>query len=137
MKRMVLIILLVISSFFISACSKGSYKEITYEELNKKMEKEESFILTLSAASCINCEVFKDTMTEINNKYKITTYYIDLDKLNEEQYEKIKKLFVFNGTPTTVNIVNGKENNLLSRIVGSSDYVKIKEKLINWNYIKE
>ena len=137
MKKISLIILLIISSFFISACNKGSYEELNYKQLMKKIEKEESFVLTLGAASCINCEIFRETIEEINKKYKITTYYIDLDKLDEDQSETIKKLFPFSGTPTTINIVKGKEKNILSRIVGAKDYITVKEKLISWNYIKE
>ena len=137
MKKLYLITLLIISSFFMSACSKNGYKELSYKELIKKIENKDNFVLTLEAASCINCEIFKGTMTEITSKYKITTYYIDLDKLNEEEEKELRTLFSYTGTPTTVNIVEGMEKNSLSRIIGSSDYITIKEKLISWNYIKE
>lgn len=135
--KKVFYVLLIISCFFLSACSNKGYKELSYKELIKKVENKENFVLTLEAASCINCEMFKGTITEITEKYNIVTYYIDLDKLTEEEEENISKLFPYRGTPTTINIENGVEKNSLSRIIGASDYLKIKEKLVSWNYIEE
>ena len=115
----------------------NNYKEIKYKELIKKIDNKENFVLTLSSTTCPNCLDFKETIKQVNNKYDIKTYYINFDKLNNEEKAKIDELFPFTGTPTTVNVVNGKEQNELSRIVGSSNYLAIKEKLISWNYIKE
>lgn len=131
------IFLSVIICFILSGCSKGSYKELTYQELMNKIDNKDSFVITLGAGSCINCDMFKDTIEEVNKKYKITTYYIDLDKLNEEEEGKLKSIFDFTGTPTTINLIEGVENSSLPRIKGRSDYLEIKEKLIKWGYIKE
>lgn len=130
-------LLIIMLCFILTACSKGSYKELNYQELMKKLDNKESFIITLEAGSCINCEMFKETMDEITKKYKVTTYYIDLDKLNDEEAGKIHSIFDFTGTPTTINLIEGKENPSLPRIKGRSDYLEIKEKLIKWGYIKE
>lgn len=137
MKKLSEIFLLIITCFFMTACSKGEYRELTYKDLMDKFSKEDSFVLTIEAASCINCDMFKDTITEIANKYNIIVYYIDLDKLSSEEENTLKAMFHYTGTPTTINIVKGTESKSSSRIIGRSDYIKIKEKLINWGYIKE
>ncbi|MEG2028835.1 MAG: hypothetical protein RR050_03020, partial [Bacilli bacterium] len=84
------------------------------------------------------CDQFKLTLEEINKKYHINIKYIDIYKLENEpqKIEKIKKLFPYTGTPTTINIIDGKEQNNLSRIDGARDYIDTKEKLIKWGYIK-
>ena len=49
----------------------------------------------------------------------------------------LKSMFDFTGTPTNINIVDGKENTASPRIRGRSDYLEIKNRLISWGYIKE
>lgn len=137
MKKLLKLCLLIVACFFMSACGKNGYQELTYHELMNKLEDKNNFVLTLEAASCINCEIFKGTITEITRKYNISVYYIDLDELSEEEESNLKKMFSYTGTPTTINIVNGIEKNSLSRIIGASDYASIKDKLISWGYIKE
>ena len=137
MKNKIKIMLVIIACILLTACKKDNYVELSYKELNKKIENKDSFVLTISAKSCINCEIFKDTIKEINKKYNITTYYIDLDKLTSDEENTLKQLYLYTGTPTTINIISGKEENKLNRIIGSSDYLTIKERLINWSYIKE
>ena len=81
--------------------------------------------------------ICKDTITDIIKKYNVTIYYIDLDKVNDTEYGMLKSMFDFTGTPTTINIVEGKENTASPRIRGRSDYLEIKNRLISWGYIKE
>lgn len=137
MKKTFKVFLIMIGCLLLSACSKGSYKEVTYEELMNKFSNKDSFIITLEAGSCINCDMFKDTITDIIKKYNVTIYYIDLDKVNDAEYGMLKSMFDFTGTPTTINIVEGKENTASPRIRGRSDYLEIKNRLISWGYIKE
>ncbi len=122
--------------FFLYINGKGKYKEISYEELQEKFDSKESFVLTIESATCSACQMFKGDIEKITSKYGVIVYYIDEDKLSEEEQENIDKTFDIEGTPTTVNIVNGKELNIYSRIVGA-DYMATKQKLIKWGYIEE
>lgn len=137
MKKICKLFCMIFMCFFITACGKVGYKELSYKQLMSKLSNKEDFVLTISSASCINCEMFKGTINDIVNKYEIVTYYIDLDDFTSDERTEIKKYFDYVGTPTTINIVDGVEKNNLSRIDGADDYISVKEKLINWGYIKE
>ena len=137
MKKICKLFCMIFMCFFITACGNVGYKELSYKQLMSKLSNKEDFVLTISSASCINCEMFKGTINDIVNKYEIVTYYIDLDDFTQEERTELKKHFDYVGTPTTINIVDGVEKNNLSRIDGADDYISVKEKLVNWGYIKE
>ena len=91
----------------------------------------------IGATSCTHCDKFKLTLAEVKKRYKVTFYYIDVDKLSAEEESKLKSNFPYTGTPTTVNIIDGVEVNSQSRIDGSLDYCVVKKRLLKWGYIKE
>ena len=124
---------------FLCGCTKDKspVKELSYTKLNEKLENKEDFILMIGATSCTHCDKFKLTLAEVKKRYKVTFYYIDVDKLSSEEESKLKSNFPYTGTPTTVNIINGVEVNSQSRIDGSLDYGVVKKRLIKWGYIKE
>ncbi|MEG0826259.1 MAG: thioredoxin fold domain-containing protein [Bacilli bacterium] len=140
MKNVTKILIFVMILLFNNGCTKKGigYSEISYDKLTKMIEAKENFILMISSSVCPHCDQFKLTLEEINKKYHINIKYIDIYKLENEpqKIEKIKKLFPYTGTPTTINIIDGKEQNNLSRIDGARDYIDTKEKLIKWGYIK-
>lgn len=135
------ILLTLIFIFMVTGCfNKGKgYTEISYEALMKKLDNKESFILMIGSSNCTHCDEFKLTLEEINKKYSINVQYIDIYKIKDdaEKLANLKKISPYSGTPTTVNIVDGKEETILSRIEGSRDYSDTKDKLIKWGYIKE
>ena len=134
MKKVILLVIV----FLLTGCvTDNGYTEISYKELLEKLDNQENFVLTIEATGCSYCEKFEKTIVEINKKYSLDIKYIDMAKLNEEEKKYIKSIFPYTGTPTTINIVNGQEENSLSRIEGAKDYSYVKEKLIKWGYIEE
>lgn len=123
---------------FIIGCGNGKgYSEITYKNLLDMIENKDSFLLMISSSTCPHCDQFKITIEELNKKYKTDIKYIDVDKLNQDEMLNLKALFPYRGTPVTIKIVDGQEENIDSRIDGAKDYSYTKQKLIEWKYIKE
>lgn len=140
MKHIKILLILAFVLTLTGCFNKGKgYTEISYDKLIKKLNNKESFVLMIGSSECTHCDEFKLTLEEINKKYSINIQYIDIYKIKDdaEKEANLKRLFPYSGTPTTVNIVDGKEETILSRIEGSRDYSDTKEKLIKWGYIKE
>ena len=141
--RKLIIIFIGILCLFNVGCTRGSINEISFEEYQKLMEKEETFILFIGSHSCSHCAQYKMTLEEVIEKYKVDFKYIDIANLDEEQAKAFSDSIRFDGTPTTVFIENGKDDscNLFScddkkRIEGSAKYEEVVEILKNKGVIK-
>ena len=93
-------------------------------------------IQKISDYNCFDDKTFIELKNNLNKKSKFAKTLKEAFALSNKNTE-IKKYFDYVGTPTTINIVDGVEKNNLSRIDGADDYISVKEKLINWGYIKE
>lgn len=142
MKKLIIIFIGILCLFNVG-CGRGSIKEISFEEYQKLMENEETFILFIGSHTCSHCIQYNITLEEVIKKYNVDFNYIDIAKLNEEQSKEFSDSIRFDGTPTTVFIENGKDDscNLFScddtkRIEGSADFEEVVEMLKNKGYIK-
>lgn len=115
---------------------KGEYREITYNEINKKIENKETFILIVSQSTCSHCATYKPKIKIIAEDYGINAYYIDINL--EKNKETFLKEFKLSGTtPTTIFINNGKEKSVLNRLEGDLESSVVIEKLKKMGFIKE
>lgn len=133
-------ILIVIMLLFMVGCSSkyDGYTELSYDELKQKYENKDTFVLVLGSETCSACAKYKGTMESVIKDKKIEIFYLDADKLVEEQYNKIKsKLGGQYSTPTTIFIKNGLETSTYDRILGSAGYSEVIENLKRLGYIGE
>ena len=103
MKKILLLILLLL----LCGCQKSS---INYNELYKKMNSYDSYTLALCNNDCENIK-------KITQKNKINIYYMDVNKLNENEKIVIETQFFGGGyldTPSIVIIEKGVLKNRLS-----------------------
>ena len=63
--------------------------------------------------------------------------YIDIDRLTQKQSTKIKEVFNYSGTPTTVFVIDGTEETAANRIVGEAKKEKIIAKLKSNGFITD
>lgn len=137
MKKITKILILITIIFTLTACGNKTYKEITYDELNTKLENKESFILFIGSDTCSACSNYKVTLNQVIEKYGTEVFYLDLHNLSDKEESAITGMFPISGTPTTVFIKNGKEKDTFNRIVGSAKSEKIISKFKENGYIKE
>ena len=111
--------------------------EITYQELEKKVNNKESFILVLTQTNCSHCHEYKPVLKKVLYDYDIYAYEVSTDKLTKEENAKLKDIANASGTPTTIFIENGEEKNTYSRMVGTQTESKLVNKLNNLHKKKE
>ncbi len=113
-------------------------KEISYTELEKKIEAKDDFILVFSRTTCSHCAEFKPVLASTLAEYKITAYVVELDELTDAENAKLKDIANVSGTPTTIFMQKGEETTTASRLVGSNHSKEdIVKKLKAFGYINE
>lgn len=119
----ILVIILILGSSFLllntmaNSKQKGELKEITYEEITKKVADEDSFILIVSQSTCSHCATYKPKIEQICKEHNLDVYYIDYDKC-QNKTEFLNEFDLSGATPTTIFFQNGKEKSILNRIEG-------------------
>lgn len=109
----------VIASALDTAAKDKTLVELTYKELEKKLDNEDTFILVITQTRCSHCAQYKPVLKEVLYEYGITAYEIDQEKLTDKELGKLKNVANISGTPTTVFIVDGEEINTSSRLKGA------------------
>ncbi len=137
MKKGLLIISTIVIIFCLSGCGRVTYEEISYDKLNNMIEAKDDFILFIGSESCSACSSYKITLNKVIKKYHTDIKYLDISKLSDKESSELQARFPFSGTPTTIFITNGKEQNTYNRINGSEKYSNIVKKLTKNGYIKE
>ena len=135
MKRILKLFSLLVVILLFSGCS-SNIKEITYSELEAKLENKESFILEIVQNGCSNCTNFSPKFNEILGEYEIEAFSINLSNITQEENKKLNNLYNVSGTPAVIFIEKGKEPSISRRIVGDVSKDKIKSKLKIAGYIK-
>lgn len=136
MKKIIIVLLIIISSLIITGCSNDEViKEISYEELEERINNKESFILELVQTGCSHCEEFSPRFQAILKTNNLNAYSLNLYNLTEDEIEKFDNLTTVTGTPTVLFFEDGKETS--NRINGAVANDKIEEELKESGYIKE
>ena len=128
-----ILIILIINS--IITPKKGELLNITYSEIQKKIENKDNFVLIVSQSTCSHCASYKPKMEIIAQDYGLNIYYIDYD-LEKEQDQFLSDLKLSGATPTTLFFEKGKEKSILNRLEGDVSNEKIIEKLKEMGFIK-
>ncbi len=110
--------------------------ELTFDELQTKIDNKDTFILVLSQTSCSHCAEYKPILKEVLTEYNIYAYEVSIDKLSKEENAKLKDIASANGTPTTIFINEGIEINTSTRLVGTQGKTKIINRLKAMGYIE-
>lgn len=129
------LIVLVGALIFDRFLGKDYLTQIKYDEVIKKVQNKDSFVLLISQTTCSHCKNFKPKLSEVAKEYKLNIYYIEVDLLSEDEYNSFKKYFNFEGTPQTVFVIDGYEKTAANRIVGDTSTEKIISKLKSNGFI--
>lgn len=131
------ILLYLIGLFLITGCGRANYTQLSYAELEAKLNNKEDFVLVIGSATCSACEIYEETMRDIMTENDIEIFFLDLDALSDEDSTKVYSKFVYSYTPTTVFIKEGEETGTHNRIIGAGEYNDVLEKLQQLGYIGE
>ena len=133
----IILLLALIIFLIINNKEEKSLEELTFDQIQEKVEKKEDFVLILSQTTCSHCANYKPTARKVANKYNIAIYYLDYDKYDESTMNEILEYFNFDGaTPLTLFFKEGKEISLMSRISGDVSESRLVSTLKEYEYIE-
>lgn len=140
----VIIVLTVIICAAIWFIGKGFNKteypyihELTFNELESKLNNQDSFILIITQTGCSHCEAYLPVVQNVSNKYKVDFYVLNRTNISDEERTKLKNIANISGTPTTLFYTSGEEKSALNRLVGQATEYRLVEKLTSEGYIHE
>ena len=140
----VIIVLTVIICAAIWFIGKGFNKteypyihELTFNELESKLNNQDSFVLIITQTGCSHCEAYLPVVQNVSNKYKVDFYILNRTNISDEERTKIKNIANISGTPTTLFYTSGEEKSALNRLVGQATEYRLVEKLTSEGYIHE
>lgn len=135
--KKIFLITTILFSLLLTGCSKSKELiSVNYDELSKKIENKDSFVLYVGSSSCSHCADFKPILEKVINKYNLDVYYINMADLSDAKYNAVMKKVDGQGTPTTVYIENGKTK-ISPKIEGAREYDDIVDFFKDLNMIKE
>ena len=112
--------------------------QLSFKELEKKLENKDTFILVITQKNCSHCAEYKPVLKEVLLENNLVAYEIDQTTLNDEEIAKLKDVASISGTPTTIFIQEGQETSTSTRIKGAGHSKKaIKTRLKAMGYIKK
>lgn len=117
--------------------SKSYLKELKYDDVIEKLENKEDFVLLISQTQCSHCISYKPKLEDVANEHKVMIYYIDVDLLEEEDYNELNSRISFasSGTPLTIFFKDGGEVTSATRIKGDASKDKVEKKLKSNGFI--
>ncbi len=136
MKKVLLVVSLVMC-VLLTGCGKNGYHELSYKELNAKLDNKDNFVLVIGSATCSNCVKYEKTMKKVINNKKIEIFYVDIDKFSVDDLNALRVMYNFTGTPTTIFIKDGKEESVYNRIGGAETYAKVIKSLKSNGFLGE
>lgn len=141
MKKIITLTILIFSCFLLIGCNNSSkyLKELSFNDLYKKIENKETFILEISQDGCSHCAAFNPVFKKVLEENQVTAHYLNVSKLNEEQYLMFLDDFNYGedlGTPTVMFITDGHEKTKMNRLIGQASEKEITRKLKQNDYIK-
>ena len=140
----VIIVLTVIICAAIWFIGKGFNKteypyihELTFNELESKLNNQDSFVLIITQTGCSHCEAYLPVVQNVSNKYKVDFYVLNRTNISDEERTKLKNIANISGTPTTLFYTSGEEKSAPNRLVGQATEYRLVEKLTSEGYIHE
>ena len=127
---------IIIVLFMIVGCTKkASIKNTSYDEIMRKINNNETFILALINNEDKEYKTFNNNLKTIVKDYNINVSYLNVNNLNTTQLEEIKAIVNYEDTPILVYIKEGIEDNPNNRIIGDISIDRMIEIFKNAGYI--
>lgn len=114
------LIFAMVSEGMTNAAKDKTLISISFNELQKKIEKKDTFILVLTQKQCSHCAEYKPVLKEVLYEYDLKAYELDQKTLTKTEKAKLKDIASITGTPTTVFISEGSEIATATRIHGAT-----------------
>lgn len=133
MKKVIIAILFVL---LLTGCTSNNYKKISFDELTKKLDNKETFIILFNDDSK-DSDILQKTLNNVLNNYDLKAYKINSNKISLEQKNELRPLISYEGL-SIVFIKDGLDSSKLSHITDPLITEKnLENHLTNLNFIKK
>lgn len=138
MKKILIILAMIASSFLLVGCNEKytTYEKVGYADLEFMLSEGKTFAFVIGSKTCSACQQYQKTMEKVIKEYQIPVYFIDVSELSQEDHAKLYSNYVYQYTPTTVFIKEGKEQTTYDRIVGAASYGDVVKALKKYSIIE-
>ena len=104
--------------------------EISYNDYENLMEKEEAFIIIVERASCSYCQMYLPILEDVANEKQIPIYYIDTDTLSSEDFSSLGNSNSYLrrnswGTPTTLFMLGNRVLDSIGGYVEKEEFLSL------------
>ena len=139
MKKILSLIMIVAIALLVTGCEEKNpyYKELTFKQLQEKLDNGDTFMFAIVQNGCPHCSVFEPRFKAVLKEYEVEGFYINFTKLSEADYNDFVDTFGSLGTPTVIFITDGIENTTMNRMTGEVTKKEIIRKLKQNGYIEE
>ncbi len=128
--------LLVITILFLATACNGSLKQLNLKSLETKLDNKETFVLYLTDLKDEG-KTLEKTLVKVSKESDIEFFYLNTDKLNTNDKDKLKTYFTYDDTNFIAFVKEGKEATVLSRVTDAFiSEKKLKEELKTQGYLK-
>ena len=135
MKKFAKLLLVFILTIVITGCNSNNLENVKYSDVEKLIKEKKSFILLVSQTGCSHCIEYAPTFKKVLEDNNLTACELNITNESKNSYNKFVKKFNFEGTPTTMFFIKGKEV-FSSRIVGATSQSSLTKTLKRLDYIK-
>ena len=105
MKKIILLIVLIVSCTFITGCTRT----ITYETFKKNISDKKDMIVEVVQNGCSHCQAFEPVFSKFMDDNNLEYVQLNLTNIPESDYEDLSTKFGVTGTPTVLIFKKGKE----------------------------
>lgn len=132
MKKLIIAIFLMLLTV---GCSGSNYNKLNYENLTKKLENKDTFILLVNDGSD-EAKLLKNTLNKVLEENKLTAYEINPNKITEDEKNELRNSFSYENI-SIIFFKDGIDPSKLSHVTDTSITKKDLEKhLTNLGFIK-
>ncbi len=123
--------------YFFDAFAKDNYcTEITFEQLEEKMNNKDTFIIFFGSTICSHCKDFQPTLNRVIKEYDIIIYYLNVHNLTDEEHSDLLALINYGSSTPKLYFVEEGEYSQYNALSGNRSYNEVVEKLEKNGYIK-
>ena len=96
--------------------------ELSYNELEKKLNNKDTFILVITQTKCSHCAQYKPVLKEVLYEYNLKAYEIDQEKLSKKEHINFKSFDTTNKNQREISfevidyILEDMKKNLLEKV---------------------
>ena len=128
---------LIMILIFTTGCTNNDdrFIELSFEELQVKVDNNESFPLYVGSTRCSACAQFQPVLKRVIRNHDFTMYHVNLDNFSESEQKEFISMFDINATPSIIYIINGSETSVLTRLIGNVPEADLIRSLTDNGYI--